>query len=268
MGKIRIIGKRRSGGRCAYCLDQLQESEAETCVGCGAGMHAACKQELGGCPSIGCKYATVRFRTPAPRNTRDVGEQVRLPHEAGRTSRQPPGWRVRFGPFARMLTRTGVWVALLLVTGALLVGAALNFESTWAALCETKSGGHSAFEGTFVGLGGIAFAGFILYSGINWLRRLPGVWSRVDRLLDDGYVMPARLRTYSTGSGKSTTWWAVLTPIGTGGAERRVDIAGIVTPSWIRNRSGQRVWVHGFEDPDETFVVEFEDGLLALLDPA
>jgi hypothetical protein len=41
--------------RCAYCHEDLGTDGVEKCGRCGTALHAACWEELGRCPVLGCE---------------------------------------------------------------------------------------------------------------------------------------------------------------------------------------------------------------------
>jgi hypothetical protein len=48
-------GEHQEEGRCGYCLDSVQGSEAFACVGCRGVYHVECSQELDHCGTLGCR---------------------------------------------------------------------------------------------------------------------------------------------------------------------------------------------------------------------
>ena len=114
----------------------------------------------------------------------------------------------------------------------------------------------------FLALICLVVLGVVIAVATGWLRRVGGIWTEVGALLNDGTVFPARLTTYSRGSGKSKTHHAQLVPA-EGGATRRFDL-GILSPWWLTLRDDQTVYVHSRSN-NGACLIEFEDGLLAML---
>ncbi len=289
MGRVRVVGRRGEQGRCAYCRGALDLEDTPACDGCGTCLHPACRAELGGCPSIGCRHAVPRARrgvtaaAGGPRarapNAGTAGappdEYVatgRLRHDRGapgaagrRVSRRLPAAWARFGPYARMTARTALHVGVLLALAVGLLWALTHPNTAWAMASRSKRG-----DSVIVGLISYALVfglgGLFTFLAVQWLRRLPAFWRRVGEVLDDGEVVPAVLRSWTVGSGRHTQRWISLTP-DPPRRPRQVQLEGVLPPWWLGLRSGARVYVHGDLEGDGPLVLEFEDGLLALLDP-
>ena len=293
MGRVRVVGRRGEQGRCAYCRGALGLEEAPACDGCGTHLHQACRVELGGCPSIGCRHAIPRARRgvpvfaggPAPDAARTLVEGARgaAPERvvAGRLRRErdaarpaegraerrrlPAAW-ARFGPYARMTVRTAAHTGVLLGLAFALLWALTHPSLAWEALTREKGGRHTDAAGVIHTAAFAAFGAMFGFFAVHWLRRLPAFWRRVGEVLDDDEVVPAVLRSWTVGSGKRKKRWVSLTP-DPPRAPRQVRLEGILPPWWLGLRSGARVYVHGDLEGDGPLVLEFEDGLLALLDP-
>ena len=181
-------------------------------------------------------------------------------------TREVPGLWGRFGPYSRMVVKTLLSIVFLqlLLAGALY--AIAHPHETVDAFMRGKGGGKSV--GNLVGHAFITLlmGGIGCFYAVSWLRRLGSVWTRVGELLDDGEVLPMRMRVLTRGSGKTRTTFIALDPLEAGGWRLRETEVGMFMPWWVRRKENERVYVHGAEGPGP-YVVEFSNGLLTLLDP-
>jgi hypothetical protein len=170
--------------------------------------------------------------------------------EAARNKPRPQLW-ARFGPYARLTVSALLHMALFL--GGL--GAVI------AALRDMS--GFSILELVF---GALVVLWMLVFAG-SWLRRVPGTFVAMNRMLNEEYPEWAHLSVSAVeGSDDSKIYWANLR---VGGRELRFKLTAILRPWWldggIRNVG---VWLHGYRpDADPPWVLEFEDGYLALVYP-
>lgn len=59
-------GRPAGAGQCPYCHFALKGSNIVSCPSCGAGHHAECWEENGGCAVLGCAAVAIAARPPAP----------------------------------------------------------------------------------------------------------------------------------------------------------------------------------------------------------
>lgn len=269
MGKVRLVGRRSDRARCAYCRERVAEEERVACEGCGALTHDACRDELGGCPTLGCQSA--RSRPLLAREPREERRGRRRRGEGrrwhGRVTRSPPGLLGRIGPYARIVIKSACAAALLVAFLAVVVWGVTHPADVWTVLEKTRSS-RRTMVGQVLALIGFCMMGgtFSALSG-RWLARVPDLWRRVGELLDDGLVTPMRLRVYTEGSGKDKrTLVDLRSDAGDGWEAARLDVGHFFTPLWLRWRDRARVYVHG-AGSGGPYVLEFDDGLLVLLDP-
>ncbi|MBX3466128.1 MAG: hypothetical protein KF878_04405 [Planctomycetes bacterium] len=267
MAQIRFVGRPR-GGRCVYCHDGLQGA-VHHCPGCGAAWHPECSAETAGrrrCPTIGCSG-------PAPdaelrRGRRREPLPSRLPPEAEpRAPHRRPGALARLGPYTRLVFSGVVHSLTFSVASGLLLWALTHPSGLWEAASTHR--GHNPWPIALLlccmllcvlGLG-------VWYCG-QWLLRLPGVWRELGQLLDETTPVAMRLSIYSTGSGKSRRTYARLVPVEGRGPQEDLNLQldGLLPPWWVSRHDGARVLVYGLPPPGP-YVLEFEDGWLALVHP-
>lgn len=116
---------------------------------------------------------------------------------------------------------------------------------------------------------GLFFGVGFFVAGARWLLRLPPVWVELGQLLDHTTPTAMRLRVFKRGSGKSTTYWARLRPAQeeySARDELELKLDGLLPPWWLTRQDGARVLVYGLPPPGP-YVLEFEDGWLALVHP-
>ena len=89
--------------RCAYCHDSLGPRAPKPCLGCGTQLHAGCWEEVGRCPTLGCRVSVqdwpVLIRPGNGVGPSQVGLMPRL-------------WLV-------VLSATALWITFLMASGGL-----------------------------------------------------------------------------------------------------------------------------------------------------
>ena len=94
---VKLAHKHEPAYRCAFCHERVEPEFQAPCAGCGALLHAECRVQHGGCPTLGCAHAGPGARQAAPE------QAVR-----------PPGDAAGAGPL----------LAATMAGGSLLAGAA------------------------------------------------------------------------------------------------------------------------------------------------
>lgn len=254
MADIRIVGRAR-GGRCVYCHDTLSDDVAR-CPECRAAWHRDCGAEATRCPTIACPG-------PAP---------AREPTRPGWTvDRRAPSRAARLGPYLRLVVSGLFNLVVVLGVLAIVLWAVTHWPQFWDALCHGKRG---RYEGPVAALLKLLGLGLLvaLFGGLcgSWLLRLPAVAAETRLLLDSTTPVLMYLSTYTVRSGKHTQRWARL--YGRhgeyAGAVHEMKLGGLLPPWWLTSQSwnDHPVLVYGLPPPGP-YVLEFEDGLLALVHP-
>mgnify|MGYP001291549231 CR=1 FL=1 len=284
MARVVRVGRRSPGQRCAYCHGPLGHEPHAACEGCGATLHASCREELARCPSPGCPgpRQAVSRREPAgaPQPELRLSPEIEAALDAAHRSslarrrqegreawtprpRGPAGAWARVGPYARLsLSAIFSLVACLTMSG-LLIAMAVQPLATWTALTS----GPKASPWPWAALILVVLTTVLAvgaYLSAAWLLRIPGVWRELGQLLDHTRPVPMRLTIRTTGSGKHRQTWADLT----GGPHPRLSLCldGLLPPGWLTRRSGEEVLVYGLPPPGP-YLLEFSDGRLALVHP-
>lgn len=67
MQDLKVAAKHEPAFRCSFCHERVEPDYQAPCEGCGAVLHAECRVQHGGCPTLGCAHAapTVRAREGA-----------------------------------------------------------------------------------------------------------------------------------------------------------------------------------------------------------
>lgn len=285
---IRFVGHAR-GGRCVFCHDGLG-LEFTRCEECRAAWHVECL-EGGRCPTLGCSAPAAlvplptRATTPATASattTRIVAEAEPAPPPRPRSDEprwvrrrtgRVPGLLARVGPYTRLLW-SGLAHLALLVGCAAGIGAALLHPAAWRALSGAWAEGASTLLVTL--LGGalhVACAAWLARYAGRWLLRLPGVLRELGELLDRTAPVVMDLEVLPLPDARGMTRWCARLQGRPGGpqAGRRYDLAVnlLLTPWWVTmwgRRPARPVLVYGLPPPGP-YVIEFEDGALALVHP-
>lgn len=266
MAQIRFVGRPR-GGRCVYCHDGLQGA-VHHCPGCGAAWHPECSAETAGrrrCPTIGCsgpapdaELRRGRRREPLPEPPSEQGP--RAPHRR-------PGALARLGPYTRLVFSGVVHTFFLSVAMACLLWGLTHPSAVWEAACKGKHGPNPWPVALLFCCATAGILGLALWYCGRWLLQLPGVWRELGQLLDETTPVAMRLSIYTTGSGKSRRTHARLRrPEGGRADELDLSLEGLLPPWWVSRHDGARVLVYGLPPPGP-YVLEFEDGWLALVHP-
>ncbi|MCO5171063.1 MAG: hypothetical protein M9894_32465 [Planctomycetes bacterium] len=271
MAKIRVVGRPR-GGRCVYCHDALQGA-VRHCPGCGAAWHPECGAEVSGrrrCPTLGCAGPPPDAELRRGRRREPLDSSRLAPAEdAPRAPRRRPGALARLGPYARLVASGVVNSLFLAGASAFVLWVATHPLEYWRTMSKGKHGGQNPWPGTLLfSLMFLAMAGVVLWVCGRWLLQLPGVWRELGQLLDETTPVAMRLSIYSTGSGKSRRTYARLVPVEGRGRqdELNLQLDGLLPPWWLSRQDGARVLVYGLPPPGP-YVLEFEDGWLALVHP-
>lgn len=238
------------------------------CPECGAAWHPDCGAEAtrARCPTIGCTG-------PAPaaelrRGRRRQAATERSDGAAPARPRRRPGLAARLGPYVRLVISGLVTTLFLAGASAFLLWPVLGTASFWKAMSTGKRGSHvpwplALLESVML----LGMAGVFAWLCVRWLLRLPSVWSELGQLLDDTTPTAMTLGIYTTGSGKKKKRWARLTPrSGPRSQELTLQLDGILPPWWLGFQDGARVLVYGLPPPGP-YILEFEDGWLALVHP-
>lgn len=284
MADIRVVGKAR-GGRCVFCHDSLSD-DVSRCPECRAAWHRDCGAEASRCPTIACpgpapaaEVARRRGRhyPAAPRPARPAvaappQRPAREPSRPGWTvDRPPPSAAARFGPYSRLLLSGLVNGAVVLGIAALLLYVVTHWPQVWEGLQRGKHGRHEGPGSALVKL--LIFGGVLgVWGGVclSWLLRLPGSAAETRKLLDETTPVLMYLSTYTQGTGKHKTRWARLRGKHGehAGAVHEMKLDGLLPPWWLTSRAWaeQPVLVYGLPPPGP-YVLEFDDGMLALVHP-
>ncbi len=257
MAHVRIVGKRRSNERCVICHGALRES-VTACRGCGATMHADCREDHGRCPTIGCsELATASTaRARAARREAESLEQRRGP---------PPGLGARLGPYTRLL-KSGLFSAVFAgMASAFLAWPLLSWSSFWALMRhDGESNTDSTARGLIYTVMGVGFALVVAGFSWRWLFRIPSVFREVRQLLDGTTPVPMRVTIRVTGSGSDEKRVAVLEG---SGQDLELPLEGLLPPAWLLQLpGGSRCYVYGLPPPGP-YLIEMPDGRLALVHP-
>ncbi len=287
---IRFVGQAR-GGRCVFCHDTLG-GETARCEECRAAWHRECL-EGDRCPTLGCSAPAVALAVPAApappappaaaaAATTIVVAQERSPPPRGRPHEprwvrrragRVPGLLARVGPFARLLWSGLAHLALLSLCAGT-IGVTLLHPAVWQALSEAASEGLSRLLTLLAG-GAllVAWAGWLARYSARWLLRLPGVVGELGVLLDRTTPTLMDLEVLVLPDARGMKRWCARLTGRPGGPEagRRHDLAVnlLLTPWWVTmwgHRPPRPVLVYGLPPPGP-YVIEFEDGALALVHP-
>ncbi len=284
MDTIRFVGHAR-GGRCVFCHDTLGGPTVR-CEECRAAWHGECL-EGGRCPTLGCSAPVVAAPAPvlppAPAATTTIvtpGEtspprewRASEPRWVRRRGRRVPGLLARVGPYSRLLWSGLAHLALLLACAGL-IGVALLHPAAWRTVAE------AAHEGLWsllmILLGGalhVACAGLGARYAARWLLRLPGVGRELAQLLDSATPTLMDLEVLVLPDARGSGRWCARLTGRPGGPEagHRYDLAVnlLLTPWWVTmwgRRPARPVLVYGLPPPGP-YIIEFEDGALALVHP-
>jgi hypothetical protein len=77
MDRLRLEARPDADARCPYCLDTLAQP-TRACAHCATVLHAACRADLGRCPTTGCAAAVAR-PSPTPPSRRAAPTPVHAP---------------------------------------------------------------------------------------------------------------------------------------------------------------------------------------------
>lgn len=286
MAELILVGRRSPGQRCAYCHGELGDEEVATCEGCQVTLHVACRAEVAACPTRGCgrrgphparggrarqRRGRRRRERPRARAGLELPPSIQAALAPPAASRASAWIGPRTGPYLRLVA-SGVWNALL---GALLLGLLVALLTHLPEAYHSLTTGRKPVAWPMAALyllGGAALLSFGVWKTGTWLLQLPRVWSEVGHLLDRTDPARMRLTVRRERHGKNVRVWADLRPTGPPGARppgtRRLTLrlAGLLPPWWLEGRSGQEVWVYGLPPPGP-YLLEFEDGRLALVHP-
>ncbi len=284
---IRFVGHAR-GGRCVFCHDGLL-GQVSRCDDCRAAWHDECL-EGGRCPTLGCSAPAVSPSVgvparPLPPPAAAPATTIVTPTEPGPPPRRRPDeprWvrrrdgrvprlRARFGPYSRLMWSGLVHLALLV---ACLGGVVALLPASWEGLAEATSEGPWRFLALLLGCGvGLACTGLGARYSARWLLRLPGVIRELGVLLDQTRPTLMDLEVLVLPDARGVQRWCARLTGRPGGPEagRRYDLAVnlLLTPWWVTmwgRRPARPVLVYGLPPPGP-YVIEFEDGALALVHP-
>lgn len=253
MGNIRVVGRAR-GGRCVFCHDSLG-GDVRHCGGCGATWHSDCG--VTGCPTLGCSRPT-----PDAQQRRGATKHMSVePAHKGK-----PGLAARVGPYTR-LVMSGLFGAAMVTAVVVFFGWVLTHPGGYWEFCMTGKRGRVEPVPLAV-LKAVMFLflpGMFGWAMARWLFALPRVWKEVGQLLDSTTPTAMRLGVFSTGSGKKKRWYATLKAL-SGGEPLTISLYGLLPPWWLFRQDGKHVLVYGLPPPGP-YVLEFEDGWLALVHP-
>jgi hypothetical protein len=268
MARVRLVG-RVGEKRCAFCHAPVEGAAEVRCRTCRSIAHADCRRELGAgkCATLGC-------RGEAPRSEGTAGDvgRVETPRRAPlstarRHSEGAPGRRARLGPYTRLLASGLLWAVVLAASVAGLtylathLGEVVNWLAEGTRKHPTTSYVRGWAETVFV-----SFVAIVLgLTATMRLRQLPAVWREVGVLLDRGEPIPMRLNVQVTGSGKHRKVMAYLR--GEGGESLHLELEGVLPAGWVATMPAETiVFVYGYPPPGP-YLLEFQDGRLALVHP-
>ena len=143
MQDVKVASKHEPTYRCAFCHERVEPDFQAPCGGCGAVLHAECRVQHGGCPTLGCAHAapTARERAPtaqqlAPTATRGVAPLLASTMALGSLGAGAAGMVLSFLALGAQVQALVLAGAAGFVAGAFLVAAGVMalgiLASRWA----------------------------------------------------------------------------------------------------------------------------------------
>lgn len=253
---------RRDGGdhRCAYCHGALETEGPVACDACGAQLHPDCWDELGRCPAVGCAGTRGSIE---PTDAVEPRAWPPGPVALSRWRAPPAGARQQI--HSSLTSDANVSLGCAGVLSTVLVALVINWSWTWDVLSHHKGRSLSWPESVCQLMVVFGLLVLVLLANLSWLAKLPEVRREVERLLDSTRPVPMTLRLRVEGSSKHKR---TLVDLEGGGQRLSVPVQSRFASGgrWIEAHDGRVVLVYGLPPPGP-YVLEFEDGRLALLHP-